>query len=112
MIGAIQGLGRLSVSSICESPLALAGKRPVETLTVVGLPAASLLKQLTIALKFGLGFVPPRPLAMTAGSFGSSTRPETVISNLPLAFNSPVPEEMTQGKPPPRTPRIAFVAPV
>lgn len=75
---------------------------------MVGFPAASLLRQLTIALKLGTVFVPPIPRSITAGSLGSKTSPLTSISSFPLAFNSPLADVTTQGKPPPGTPRIAL----
>src|SRR5512133_1611371 len=112
MIGAIQGCGSATTSSIEALPVGVAGNRLVLTLTVVGAPLASLLRQLTTALKVGEGFVPARPAVMAAGSFGSITRPLTFTSILPLVCNSPRAALTTQGRPPPLNPRTGLTPPV
>ena len=75
MIGAMRGLGRLTFCSIWASPVGVAGKGAVETLTVTAFPRESLLRQLTVALKVGLGFVPATPRAMAAGHLDRSPDP-------------------------------------
>src|SRR5262245_48485170 len=109
----MHGWGRSTVSSISESPAVFAGNRSVSTFAVVAVvPPASLLRQLTMALKLGTGFVPARPAAITCGSLGSRTRPWTSTSIRPSTRSFPFAWSTTQGSPPPGTPRIAFVGPV
>lgn len=57
MIGAKQGDGSSTDASIFASPLELAGASAVETFMVAGAPLADV-RQLTIALKDAIGFVP------------------------------------------------------
>src|SRR5215469_8150895 len=86
MIGARHGVGRLTCASICESPAAVAGKRPVATLAVAGAPPIVVV-QLTIATKLATGFV-PRSATGTGGA-SSRTSPCTVTSSLPLLDSLP-----------------------
>src|SRR5712691_4055792 len=108
MIGAKHGRGRLTVASISALPAALAGKLPVKTLTVLGDPLA-MLRQLTNPRKLGTGFVSLK-LAGTAGSL-ARTSPVTWISSRPPESSCPSPLEITQGNPPPFTPRMGLLAP-
>jgi len=56
-IGAKQGDGSSTDASIFASPVADAGARSVESFTVAEAPSLEL-RQLTIALKDAIGFVP------------------------------------------------------
>src|SRR5262249_50401977 len=98
-IGSRHGRGSCTVASISALPWGLAGNSPVLTLT--GLPLAS--RQLTTALKLATGLVSLR-LGGTGGVL-ARTRPLTSTSTFPAESTSPSPLVMTQGKPPPCSPR-------
>jgi catechol 2,3-dioxygenase-like lactoylglutathione lyase family enzyme len=101
-IGATHGEGRATLPSNVALPVAEAGKGSVETFTVdVPVLAGSVVRQLTVALKLAIGFVP----------VDVSTRPVTATSILPFAFSSTLPDAIDQERPPPGMPRMALAAP-
>src|SRR5258708_9158243 len=93
MIGCRHGRGRSTTAWMCESPAGLAGNSPVETLTT-----PSGVRQLTVALKKGTGFLP-----LIGGT--TMIRPVTVTSTVPSWPTVPAPVELTHGSPPPLLPR-------
>src|SRR5579859_3579908 len=101
-MGARQGEGGVTVPSKSASPVVVAGVVPTTWLTIVGAPAASLLWQLRIMAKVPIGFVLLR----------TSTRPRTLTSSSPFAFNSAFPEAIFHGAPAPPMPRMALAGPV
>src|SRR5689334_24560392 len=101
-IGAMQGEGGVTVPSKSASPVVVAGVVPTTWFTIVGAPAASLLWQLRMTANVAMGLVP----------LLTSTRPRTLTSSSPLAFNSALPEVIFQGAPAPPIPRIGLAAPV
>ena len=109
MIGAKHGDGSATVVSISAFPDALAGTDEVEMFEVVATPAV-VVRQLTIALNCGTGFVPCR--LRGTGERRAKTRPSTSTWSCPPARRSALPESISHGRPPPATPRIAFAAPV
>ena len=74
MIGARHGLGSATVASISEFPVAVAGKGPVATFVVVGLPS-TIVRQLTIARNDAIGFVP-----LNAGGTGGPPNPAAIAT--------------------------------
>src|SRR5712664_342892 len=78
MIGAMQGLGRLTMAVILEFPAASALKLSVLMLVIAAEPSAPMLWQLTMARKSGNGFV-PRSAAGTDG-WSARTSPCTFTS--------------------------------
>src|SRR5262249_22893719 len=101
-IGAMQGLGGVTVPSKLASPVVVAGVIPATRLTTVGAPAASLLWQLRITAKFATGLAPVL----------TRTRPRTFTSISPFAFSSALPAAICHGAPAPPIPRIGLAGPV
>jgi len=107
IIGAIHGFGKDNVATTFAFPPpvnaepVVAGKRPVLTLVI----APPVVRQLTVALKFAIGFLP-------AFTPAASTRPLTWSSNLPPELSTPVAELSIHGNPPPLIPRMGFCVPV
>src|SRR5262245_66199244 len=100
-MGAMHGVGKLTTSSISESPASDAGNVFVDRLTpTTSAPAASVagVRQLTIALNAVIGLVPA--LAPSA-----STSPRTRTLMRPSVRSSPFASARVQGIPPPGTPR-------
>src|SRR5262245_45424205 len=109
MIGAMHGFGSATNVLNLASPSADAGTRPVSTLVTVAAPPVTVW-QLTIALKFGIGLVPRTPSG--TGARRARTRPSTSIFSRPLAPSLPWASSISQGSPPPPTPRIGLAVPV